>query len=409
VEPARAPQLAGQERDPMSDTHKWQLLALTVLLGFLLWLLAPVLTPFALSALLAYLGDPLVDRFERWRLSRAAAVAIVFAMMALAVVGVVLLLVPMLERQITAFVEDLPRYLEWFRGTVLPWVEKRFGVRPEFDPAAIPDMLRNYWRQAGGVAATVLGGLSKSGIAVLGWIANLLLIPVVTFYLLRDWDLLVAQVRALLPRAIEPTVSQLARESDTVLGAFLRGQLSVMLALGAIYSIGLWLAGIDLALLIGMIAGLVSFVPYLGVFVGATISIVAALVQHGDWLHVAFVIAVFAVGQTLEGFVLTPWLVGDRIGLHPVAVIFAIMAGGQLFGFLGVLLALPVAAVAMVVLRWLHARYTASRLYGAGEAPPTGIAGTPPPPLAESDTALAAAAAMGDAAQVVTSAESPKP
>ena len=392
----------------MSDTQKWQLLALTVLLGFLLWLLAPVLTPFALSALLAYLGDPLVDRLDRWRLSRTAAVVVVFALMALALVGVVLLLVPMLERQITAFVEDLPRYLEWFRSRVLPWVEERFGVRPEFDPATIPDMLRNYWRQAGGVAAAVLGGLSKSGLAVLGWIANLLLIPVVTFYLLRDWDLLVGKVRTLLPRAIEPTVSQLARESDAVLGAFLRGQLSVMLALGAIYSIGLWLAGIDLALLIGMIAGLVSFVPYLGVFVGATISIVAALVQHGDWLHVVFVIAVFAVGQTLEGFVLTPWLVGDRIGLHPVAVIFAIMAGGQLFGFLGVLLALPVAAILMVVLRWLHARYTASRLYGAEGGLPVEPA-APPPPLAESDSALATAAAVGDAAQVVVAAEPPKP
>jgi len=392
----------------MSDTHKWQLLALTVLLGFLLWLLAPVLTPFAVAALLAYLGDPVVDRLERWKLSRTAAVAIVFAVMTLVLVGVVLLLVPMLERQITAFVEDLPRYLDWFRTRVLPWVEARFGVDAEFNPAAIPELLREHWRQAGGVAAVVLGGLSKSGLAVLGWIANVLLIPVVAFYLMRDWDVLVERVRSLLPRAIEPTVSRLARESDTVLGAFLRGQLSVMLALGTIYSIGLWMAGIDLALLIGMISGLVSFVPYLGVFVGATISIVAALVQHGDWLHVAFVVAVFAVGQTLEGFVLTPWLVGDRIGLHPVAVIFAIMAGGQLFGFLGVLLALPVAAVAMVVLRWLHARYTASRLYG--DVAPG--AEQSPPPIAESDAALAAAAAMGDAAQVAVvapPAESPTP
>lgn len=389
----------------MSDTQKWQLLALSVLLGFLTWLLAPVLTPFALSALLAYLGDPVVDRLERWRLSRTASVAVVFALMTLILVGIVLLLVPLLERQISDFVEQLPRYLEWFRSRVLPWVEHNFGVTPDFDPATIPDMLREYWQQAGGVAAAVLGGLSKSGLAVLGWIANLLLIPVVTFYLLRDWDVLVARVRSLLPRAIEPTASRLGHESDHVLGAFLRGQLSVMLSLGAIYTIGLWMTGIDLALLIGMIAGLVSFVPYLGVFVGATISIVAALVQYGDWLHVVLVIVVFAVGQTLEGFVLTPWLVGDRIGLHPVAVIFAIMAGGQLFGFLGVLLALPVAAVAMVGLRYLHERYTHSRLYGGGTAPAE--PSKSPPPLAESDTALATAAAMGDAAQVVVAAEKP--
>jgi predicted PurR-regulated permease PerM len=384
----------------MSDMQKWQLLALTVLLGFLLWLLAPVLTPFAVSALLAYLGDPLVDRLERWRLSRTAAVCVVFSLMTLAIVGVVLLLIPMLERQISDFIEQLPRYLDWFRGTVLPWLEDKFGVRAEFDPASLPEMIRNYWKQAGGVAATVLGGLSKSGLAVLGWVANVLLIPVVTFYLLRDWDVLVANVRSLLPRAVEPTVSRLASESDSVLGAFLRGQLSVMLALGTIYTLGLWAAGIDLALLIGMLAGLVSFVPYLGVFVGLAASIVAALVQHGDWLHLVLVVGVFAVGQTLEGFVLTPWLVGDRIGLHPVAVIFAIMAGGQLFGFLGVLLALPVAAVAMVVLRYLHQRYTASRLYGAEVAAESARSTQAPPPVAESDSALAAAAAMGDTAQV---------
>jgi predicted PurR-regulated permease PerM len=174
-----------------------------------------------------------------------------------------------------------------------------------------------------------------------------------------------------------------------------------MLALGTIYSVGLWLVGIDLALLIGMLAGLVSFVPYLGVFVGVVASVIAALVQHGDWVHVALVIGIFAIGQTLEGFVLTPWLVGDRIGLHPVAVIFAIMAGGQLFGFLGILLALPVAAVAMVVLRYAHERYTASRLYGAGaERGPDAAAPVARAPASETESALAAAAATGDAEQM---------
>jgi predicted PurR-regulated permease PerM len=228
-------------------------------------------------------------------------------------------------------------------------------------------MAKQYWQQAGSAAATVFGGLSRSGMAVLEFIANLTLIPVVTFYLLRDWDGMVARIRELLPRAIEPTVVRLANESDAVLGSFLRGQVSVMLALGAIYTLGLSLIGIDLALLIGMIAGLVSFVPYLGVIVGFGAGLIAALVQHGDLLHVLLVAGVFGFGQIIEGFVLTPWLVGDKIGMHPVAVIFAIMAGGQLFGFLGVLLALPVAAVIMVVLRWLHERYTESSLYGAAE------------------------------------------
>ena len=207
--------------------------------------------------------------------------------------------------------------------------------------------------------------MSRSGLALFAIIANIALVPVLTFYFLRDWDMLVGRVRALLPRPMLPTATRLAVESNEVLGGFIRGQVSVMVALGAIYAIGLWLVGLDLGLLIGFIAGLVAFVPYLGAFVGVSSAVIATLVQHGDPAHLALVLAVFAVGQALESFVLTPWLVGDRIGLHPVAVIFAIMAGGQLFGFLGVLLALPVAALAMVLLRYGHERYTSSDLYGA--------------------------------------------
>ena len=351
----------------MSDTHKWQLAALTIGLGLLLWLLGPVLTPFVIGALLAYLGDPLVDRLERLRLSRTAAVAIVFSLMTLALVGVVLLLIPMLERQISTFIEQFPRYRDWFTEIALPWVSARIGL--DFMGIELDNiyaMLKQHWQEAGGVAASLLGGISKSGLLIINWIVNLALIPVVAFYLLRDWDVMVGKIRQLIPRSIEPVVTRLVTESDSVLGGFLRGQLSVMLALGLVYWTGLWLVGIDLALLIGMIAGLVSFIPYLGAIVGISISVIAALVQYGDWTHVLMVAAVFGVGQILESVALTPWLVGDRIGMHPVAVIFAVMAGGQLFGFIGVLVALPVAAVVMVLLRYLYARYTASRLY-AGE------------------------------------------
>jgi predicted PurR-regulated permease PerM len=351
----------------MSDTQKWQLVALCLLLGGAVYLLAPILTPFVAAALLAYLGDPLVDRLEARKLSRTAAVCVVFSMMTLAMVIFLLLLVPMVERQIGRFVERLPDYLAWGEGTALPWIEAQTGFTIEgFELTSLVDVLKGHWQQAGGFAAALVGGISKSGMAVVLWLTNLLLVPVVTFYLLRDWDVLVARVRELLPRAIEPTVSSLAQQSDSVLGSFLRGQLSVMLALGTIYSVGLALVGIDLALLIGMIAGLVSFIPYLGAIVGVGAGLIAALVQHGDWMHVFLVLAVFGIGQTIESFVLTPWLVGDRIGMHPVAVIFAIMAGGQLFGFLGVLMALPVAAIVMVLLRYAHERYTHSELYVAG-------------------------------------------
>jgi predicted PurR-regulated permease PerM len=380
----------------VNDTQKWQLLAATALLGALLYLLAPVLTPFAVAALLAYLGDPVVDRLQRWRLSRTAAVAVVFAAMTLAIVAVLLGLVPLLERQITRLIDKLPQIVAWINGTVLPWAEQRFGFSlASLDPRQLIDMLRAHWQQAGGVATTVLASVSKSGLAIVGFLGTLALIPLVTFYFMRDFDQMVERLRELLPRAVEPTMTRLVRESDQVLGAFLRGQLSVMFALGTIYACGLWLVGLDLAFLIGMLAGLVSFVPYLGLIVGGGAAVIAAAVQFQDFVHPALVLVVFVVGQTLEGFFLTPWLVGDRVGLHPVAVIFAILAGGTLFGFLGVLLALPVAAVLMVLLRHAHQRYLESALYGAAapRAPTVGA-----PPQATPDAAAAPALPGPDAA-----------
>jgi predicted PurR-regulated permease PerM len=291
--------------------------------------------------------------------------------MAVVVVAVLLLLVPLIERQLVTLVESLPRYRDWLIGSLLPWLEERTGIDLTvwLDPERIIQLVREHWERAGGVAATLLGYLSRSGFALIGWLANIVLLPVLTFYFLRDWDLLVERIAALVPRDHIGTVRRLAHESDLVLGAFLRGQFSVMLALGALYAIGLWAVGLDLGLLIGVIAGLVSFVPYLGPATGVVLGVVAGTVQFGDWPHVAMILAVFGIGQAVESYWLTPKLVGDRIGLHPVAVIFAIMAGGQLFGFLGVLLALPVAAVANVLLGYAHERYTHSRLYAGDRAP----------------------------------------
>ena len=336
----------------------------------LVWLLAPILTPFVFAALLGWLGDPLVDRIEAAGRSRNTAVILVFSVMVLVLVLALLILVPLIERQILTLVASLPRYREWIFDTALPWLEQRTGLqlRAWFDAGRILETVRAHWQEAGGFAATLLGYLSRSGFAVLGWIANLVLLPVLTFFFLRDWDLLVARVASLVPRDHLPTVSRLARESDVVLGGFLRGQLLVMLILGVFYGVGLWLVGLDLGLLIGFIAGLLTFVPYLGPASGIVLGVIAALMEYGDWPHVLGVLAVFGVGQVVETYLLTPKLVGDRIGLHPMAVIFAVMAGGVLFGFLGMLLALPVAAVANVMLRFAEDRYTHSRLY-AGEHP----------------------------------------
>lgn len=362
----------------MTDTHKWQMLALAVVIGALCYLLAPVLTPFAIAALVAYLGDPLVDRLERY-FSRSFSVTLVFLLFALATLIALVLLVPLIERQVGKLIEQFPRYVTYVQEAVLPWIERTFDVQIDrLDPGSLINVVKGHWQQAGGFASTVLGGISKSGLAVLAWVANVVLLPVLVFYLLRDWDILVARIRELLPRTIEPVVSRLARESDEVLGGFLRGQLSVMFVLGTIYAVGLWMVGLDVGLLIGMLAGLVSFIPYLGAIVGVGAGVIAALVQFGDISSVVLVLIVFGVGQTVESFLLTPWLVGDKIGLHPVAVIFAIMAGGQLFGFFGVLLALPVAAVAMVLLRYAHERYTQSGLYGGGAPAALAAADTRP-------------------------------
>ncbi len=359
----------------LTDSQKWLVLALVLASGWLLYLLAPVLTPFVVSALLAYLGDPLVDRLQRHGLSRTVGVVIVFVTMFLAVLLALLVFIPALENQIAVLIGKIPAALAWAQARLLPVLASRFGVEIDLDPAQLKEHLTSHWQAVSKLVRGLVLQLGRSGQALLGWLSFVLLVPVVTFYLLRDWDGLVAQIRELLPRPVEPKVSQLAGEIDAVLAEFLRGQLTVMVALALIYIVGLWAVGLELAFSIGLIAGLVSFVPYLGVIVGVVLAGVAVLLQFQDVWHLVAVVAVFSVGQMLEGMVLSPLLVGDRIGLHPVAVIFAVMAGGQLFGFFGVLLALPMAAAIVVLLRHSRDEYKRSDLYG----PASPDASTPEP------------------------------
>jgi predicted PurR-regulated permease PerM len=349
----------------MSYSERWMALAGTLLVGLLIYLLQPILMPFLVGSLLAYLGDPLADRLEGLNLPRWAAVTVVFAALLLLVLGLAVLLIPVIGSQIDQLRDLVPRMLDWVQTNAIPWLERelRVDISENLQLDQLGAALAENWKRTGDIATAVLARVSTSGLALLGLAAELVLIPVVAFYLMRDWDRLVARIRDLLPRRSEPTVSELTRQCDDVLGAFLRGQFLVMVSLGGIYAGGLWLLGIDLALLIGVVAGLVSIVPYLGTIVGIAAAMLAALFQFGDLWHLVGVAAVFIAGQTLEGTLLTPLLVGDRIGMHPVAVIFAVLAGGQLFGFVGVLLALPVAAVVMVLLRHFYARYKDSRLY----------------------------------------------
>ena len=349
---------------------KW--LILVALFGCLLYLMGPALAPFIIAALFAYLFNPVVEKLERHGVSRSIGVSLVFLILTLVLVGIVLVLIPFMDKQVTRFIEQLPRWTTWAHDVATPWIEQHFGVSLDmFDSEGLVAMLQGHWKEAGGFATTVLAKVSKSGFAIIAWALNLVIIPVAAFYLLRDWNIVVERIHALVPRSIQPVVARLTRESDETLGGFLRGQLSVMIILGTIYGVGLWSVGISVGPLIGMIAGVISFVPYLGAIVGVSMGVIAALAQYQDTTHVVLVLIVFVVGQLLEGYVLVPKLVGDKIGLHPVAVMFAILAGGELFGFVGVLLALPIAAIVMVLLRYAYDRYTHSEMYQETDGPST--------------------------------------
>lgn len=390
----------------IDDRRVWSWLIIAAAIGGLLYFLAPVLTPFALSALFAYLGNPLVERLAAKRMSRGSAVAIVFLLMTLAVALLLAIIIPALIEQ----ARSVPGYIDalhaWYDRVAAPWLQSEFGFSlTAIDPGRAFASLRAHLDDIGRFVPKLLGGLTTSGAAVMAWVANLLLIPLITFYLMRDWKPMVERLHLMVPRPLEPTVTQLVRESDAVLGSFLRGQMSVVFALAAMYATGLSLAGLKFGMLIGIVAGLVSFVPYLGPVVGIGGGLISAIVSGGDiWVNVALVLGVFMIGQMIESFFLTPKLVGDSIGLHPVAVVFAVLAGGQLFGFFGVLLALPASAVILVVLRHAHERYLASNLYGA-EPEPAAVATSE---VVASPVATSAPAAS-PSASVAPNADAPEP
>lgn len=341
------------EGDKMTESRLWLYVLILVGLGFLVHSLGPILLPFLVGALLAYLGDPLVSRLRRWHIPHILAVLIVFLGLFALLLSFVLLMVPVVQKQFLALIKTLPSMIQWVQLTIMPWIKERVGnaFELELDPSAWQSWVSENWQQLGKLAGGVWRTVSNSGGHVVVWVTNIILIPVVTFYLLRDWKAVTQKFKSVLPTRYKKPALAFMQESDEVLSAFFRGQLLVMLGLGIIYSLGLSFIGLQLALIIGVVAGLLSIVPYLGTITGILIALLTAAVQFHDLTHLIYVLIIFAVGHIIEGFVLTPLLVGDRIGLHPVVVIFALLAGGQLFGFTGILLALPVAAVIAVLLR----------------------------------------------------------
>ena len=324
--------------------------------GWLIYMLAPVLTPFVAAALLAYVGDPLADRLQKLRMPRTLAVVTVFIVTFLFLGLLVLLVGPLISQQIGALFAALPSIVSQIEQVWLPSIAGFLGLEMG-DDVGMGAFLAEYKDMAGSWVGTILSSVTSTGGMVAAAVMSLFLVPILTFYLLRDWDMLMAYFAVLLPDSQRDTVLELARETDEVLGAFLRGQLLVMFALAFIYSLGLSLIGLKFAIAIGVVAGLVSFVPYLGFVFGIGLASLTVVLEPNPLWQLVGVVVTFTVAQLIEGSVLTPKLVGDRIGLHPVMVIFAIAAGGQLFGFFGILLALPAAAVLSVIVRFAYHRY----------------------------------------------------
>ncbi len=351
----------------MSDTKKWMVLFALAILGVFVYKISAVLTPFLVATILAYLTNSWVIFLQRLHLNRTISVVIVFLLLLGLFTLSLIFLIPALEQQVLNLVQAMPSIIVRIKEVVLPWLALHFNLNLDFEQNGWQDTVQNtlqtHWQQAGKYIPTIFRTFAGSGLAVVGFLTSLLLVPVVLFYLLRDWNGILKSIHLLIPRRIEPITMRLLKECDEVLSGFLRGQLLVMIGLGLLYSVGLSLAQISWALLIGVIAGILSIVPYLGFIVGLISALIAAFFQFHDWLHLLYVVIVFVIAQSIEGALLTPYLVGDRIHLHPVAVIFAVLAGGSLFGFFGILLALPAAAVIMVFVRYLRDRYIQSNLY----------------------------------------------
>jgi predicted PurR-regulated permease PerM len=351
-----------QQQQLTLQQYAW-ISAVAVIFALLVHLLGQILTPFLIGAILAYIGNPAVSFGEEHRVPRTVGTLVVLVVTILVVLGLILVLTPLVHSEFAQLLQRLPDLAVLLQTKFAPWLEEKFGIVLELDLASIKAMIADNMPDAQALTPKVLSSVKAGGTLILAIVINLALIPVVMFYLLRDWNVILKRVEELTPRRWLAKLHTVAAEVDDVLAEFLRGQASVMIVLAIYYAVALSIAGLQFAVPIGILTGLLVFVPYVGFGLGLILGVLAALLQwHGLPGFVA-VLVVYGVGQLLEGYVLVPWLVGDRIGLHPVAVIFALLAFGQLFGFAGVLLALPASAVLLVALRHLRKAYNESALY----------------------------------------------
>lgn len=347
----------------LRPVHYLWIAGAVAVIALLIVFLGGVLVPFLIGAGLAYLGHPAVTWAERRHVPRTLGTLLVVIIILMLVAGLVFVLVPLIQSEVVQLARRLPDLTLQLYARVAPWLRDTLGVEVQLDLATLKSLVTENLSSAEQVGLKVLHSLRTGGTVLLGIVINAAMIPVVMFYLLRDWAKLVAKVDGLLPRRWVPRVRIIAREVDAVLAEFIRGQLSVMGVLAVYYAIGLWIAGLQHALSIGILTGLLVFIPYVGFGLGLILGMMAALLQWQGLPGFLAVVAVYGIGQLLENYVLVPLLVGDRIGLHPLAVIFALLAFGEIFGFAGVLIALPASAALLVGLRHLRAEYVGTDLY----------------------------------------------
>ena len=342
----------------------WCLIA--ALTALALWLLGPVLTPFVVAAVLAYALTPLVNKLDRMgkgRLPRVIAVIVVELLFIIATLCLLLLIVPIVIKEIPLIREQVPLLADRITNGLKPWLAQ-FGIKVALDVGSLKELALKYLNaNYEEMFGSLLSSLRLGGSVALALIGNAVLIPVALFYLLMDWDRFVARLLELVPPLMRSAVDSFTDEADSVLGQYLRGQMLVMLVMAGFYAIGLSFFGLDLALPIGIFTGLAMFIPYLGFGIGLVLALIAGLLQFASIKALVMVAVVYGIGQLVESFYFTPRLVGERIGLHPLAVIFALLAFGQVFGFVGVLIALPASAVLLVAIRRIKLRYIASKLY----------------------------------------------
>ena len=343
-----------------------------LILAFLLYLFSEILLPFVAGMALAYFLDPVADRLERMGLSRLMATIVILVTFLISLVVALVVLIPILATQLGDFVARVPDYVSRLQALITSfdpqWIERRFGV----DAQDLRDGLNSLLSSAVGFLTTLFGSIWSSGVALVSIASLFVVTPVVAFYMLLDWDRMVAKVDSWVPRDHVDTVRQIATDINAATAGFVRGQGTLCLVLGIIYAVGLTLTGLNFGILIGLFAGLISFIPYVGSLVGLVLAVGVAFVQFWpDWLMVVAVACVFFVGQFIEGNILQPRLVGKSVGLHPVWLMFALFAFGALFGFVGLLMAVPASAAIAVLVRFAISRYLESPMY-TGSADPRG-------------------------------------